>query len=61
MEGAGIIAACYRKNVPWIIVKGICDWAENKESGGQSLASLNTFNFFWHILDSGGWKDNRHK
>jgi len=61
MEGAGIIAACYRKSVPWVIVKGICDWAENKESVGQLQASLNTFNFFWHVLDSGGWKDSRHK
>ena len=61
MEGAGIIAACYRKNVPWVIIKGICDWAENKESDSQSLASLNTFEFFWHILDGEGWKDKRNR
>jgi nucleoside phosphorylase len=57
MEGAGICAACYRKNKPWLIIKGICDWAENKDSKNQDLASDNAINFFWHILDEGAWSN----
>lgn len=30
MEGAGIQAACGRSNVEWLVVKGVCDYAENK-------------------------------
>lgn len=30
MEGAGIQAACDRSNVDWLVVKGVCDYAENK-------------------------------
>ncbi len=55
MEGAGVSSACYRKNIPWLIIKGICDWAENKESKDQNVASINAINFFWHVLDEGGW------
>lgn len=57
MEGSGISAACYRKNIPWLIIKGICDWAENKDSKDQDLASENAFRFFWHILTEGGWSN----
>lgn len=28
MEGAGLYAACNDKNVPWILVKAICDYAD---------------------------------
>jgi nucleoside phosphorylase len=28
MEGAGVYAACRDKNVPWILVKAICDYAD---------------------------------
>lgn len=57
MEGSGICDACYRKKVPWLIIKGICDWAEEKNSKGQKVASANAINFFWHILDEGGWEN----
>ena len=30
MEGSGIWFACKNTNVPIMIIKGICDWAENK-------------------------------
>jgi len=39
--------------------KGICDWAENKDSKDQDLASENAINFFWHILTEGGWSNIR--
>ncbi|QNU66555.1 hypothetical protein EHE19_017140 [Ruminiclostridium herbifermentans] len=33
MEGSGIYAASFHESFDqWILVKGICDWAENKES-----------------------------
>lgn len=57
MEGAGICSVCYRKNIPWLIIKGICDWAEEKNSKDQKLASTNAINFFWHILDEGSWEN----
>jgi len=31
MEGAGISAACASKNKNWIIVKGICDFADGNK------------------------------
>jgi nucleoside phosphorylase len=31
MEGAGLAAAAVRHNVPWILVKGICDWGDGKK------------------------------
>lgn len=33
MEGSGVYAASFHESFnEWILVKGICDWAENKES-----------------------------
>ena len=32
MESAGMAAACDRKKVDWIMVKGICDWGYDKNS-----------------------------
>jgi nucleoside phosphorylase len=31
MEGVGLAAAALRDGVPWILVKGICDWADGKK------------------------------
>jgi nucleoside phosphorylase len=49
MEGAGLYVACHDKNVDWIVVKGICDWADgnkgqNKESR-QLIAAQNAAAF----------------
>jgi nucleoside phosphorylase len=41
MEGSGILDACLRNTTRWIIVKGICDWAENKAGGAQPKAAEN--------------------
>lgn len=57
MEGAGISAACYRRQIPWIAVKGICDWGENKGDEGQSLAVRRSIDFFIHVLKNGGWSN----
>ncbi len=32
MESAGMASVCSRKNVDWVLVKGICDWGYNKDS-----------------------------
>lgn len=39
MEASGIWAASERKNIPWIVVKGISDWGENKNDDFQPLAA----------------------
>jgi nucleoside phosphorylase len=44
MEGAGLYAACHDEKVDWILVKGICDWADgnkskDKESRQKTAAS----------------------
>jgi nucleoside phosphorylase len=31
MEGAGLYVACQDEKVDWILVKGICDWADGKK------------------------------
>lgn len=56
MEAAGILAACIRHNTPWLIIKGICDWGENKGDGDQGHACINAFDLFFHILDAKGWE-----
>lgn len=35
MEGAGLYAACQDKSVPWILVKGICDFADGNKNEGK--------------------------
>jgi nucleoside phosphorylase len=57
MEGGGIAAACYRRQVPWIVIKSICDWGENKGDEGHSLAARRSTDFFIHVLEDGGWSD----
>jgi len=43
MEGAGISAAAHEHSIPWIVVKGICDFADGNKSkdkeANQKLAS----------------------
>jgi type I restriction enzyme, R subunit len=58
MEGAGLYAACQNANCDWILVKGICDWADgNKDNSikdeDQELAALNAAKFVFHALKTG--------
>jgi HAD superfamily phosphoserine phosphatase-like hydrolase len=39
MEASGIWAASERNRVPWIIVKGVCDWGKDKTEDFQPLAA----------------------
>ncbi|WP_461210406.1 phosphorylase family protein [Desulfocurvus sp. DL9XJH121] len=50
MEGAGILDACSRRNIPWIVIKSITDWGENKTSDKQPMAALNAFTFAMALI-----------
>jgi tetratricopeptide (TPR) repeat protein len=54
MEGAGLYVACQDKKVDWILVKGICDWADGKKAQDrdvrQQTAAMNAARFVLHAL-----------
>jgi nucleoside phosphorylase len=50
MEGAGVAAACQRNHVPFVVVKGICDWAYKKEGNYQSMAAANAMDLAIRLL-----------
>jgi nucleoside phosphorylase len=57
MEGAGLYAAAQRRDTEWVLVKAICDWANNKgENKGerQKLAARNAAQFALHVIGQGG-------
>ncbi|MBV9617085.1 MAG: TIR domain-containing protein [Ktedonobacteraceae bacterium] len=60
MEGAGLYAAAQRKKVDWILVKGICDWADgqkNQQDEGQRQkdAAENAVRFITYVISKGGF------
>jgi nucleoside phosphorylase len=62
MEGAGVQAAAYRENTAWIVVKSVCDYAENKgvdKDARQALAALTASRAVVHILQSGAFAVRR--
>jgi nucleoside phosphorylase len=57
MEGSGIYAASFHESFDqWILVKGICDWAENKESGdkekNQIIAAEAAVSLCYHVMSN---------
>ena len=51
MEGAGLAAASGRVGVAWILVKGICDWADGtKEGTHQPLAAAAATSLVHYVL-----------
>lgn len=53
MEAAGIYTACHQKNIPWIIVKSICDWADGeKDKTFQEESAHIVFSFINNALNS---------
>jgi len=54
MEGAGIYVACAEHNVHWVVVKGICDFADGDKATGktekQIKAATNAADFVLHSL-----------
>src|SRR2546423_11353846 len=59
MEGIGVDSAAHRNKVDWILVKAICDWAdEHKDDAYQQLAAENAARFLLHVLQQGGLAEN---
>jgi WD40 repeat protein len=62
MEGTGLYSSASRRKVDWIVVKAICDWAdENKQhekTSRQKLASENAILFTLHVLRQGGFVES---
>lgn len=52
MEASGVWAASEREGVHWIIVKGICDWGEEKTDDYQPLAASAAVSLCKHIFKS---------
>src|SRR6266700_6516526 len=59
MEGTGVYSAAHRNKVDWILVKAICDWAdEHKKDAYQKLAAENAARFLLHVLQQQGLAEN---
>lgn len=55
MEGSGLYAAARDAQVDWILVKGICDWADGeKNDAAQPLAARNAAEFVKFAVGIGG-------
>lgn len=53
MEGAGVYAAAYELDTQWIIIKAICDWADdNKEDKHQDLAAAAAASLVQDVLSN---------
>ncbi|MBI5367133.1 MAG: tetratricopeptide repeat protein [Planctomycetes bacterium] len=54
MEGAGLYVACQDRKVDWILVKGICDWADGHKAldkdARQAKAARNAADFVLHAI-----------
>lgn len=44
MEGHGFGVACNEKNIPWIVVKAICDYADGQKGVNKSVRQKNAAN-----------------
>jgi nucleoside phosphorylase len=56
MEGAGVLAASYRNTVDWLVVKSVCDYAQNKGQDKkirQEKASAVAATAFFQVLTKG--------
>jgi nucleoside phosphorylase len=62
MESAGVYAAAAEENVPWIIIKGICDFADGNKSNNkeqnQQLAISSAVDFTSHLFSNSNAFDN---
>jgi nucleoside phosphorylase len=59
MEGVGLYSAAARKKVDWILVKGICDWADGKKYDdkhqNQHTAAYNAAELTLTVIERGGF------
>ena len=55
MEGTGLFATSTRVGLPWILVKGICDWGDGKKHKKyQPLAAASAASLVHHVLSQKG-------
>lgn len=54
MEGTGLSSACMDKEITeWIIIKGICDWADGKKNKkAQPRAAESAMSLLFHVLSN---------
>ncbi|MBV9231432.1 MAG: hypothetical protein JOZ18_19140 [Chloroflexi bacterium] len=61
MEGVGLYEAAQHYNVDWILVKGICDWADGNKHQDKDIrqkeAATNAIRFTLHVLQQRGFHD----
>src|SRR5262249_51525260 len=51
MEGTGLWAAAARARKEWIVIKGICDWADGKKHDGfHAMAAAAAASLCHHVL-----------
>ena len=59
MEGVGLYEAAQRRNVGWLLVKAICDWADSNKAQDkekrQKEAAENAARFTLHVIQQGGF------
>ena len=63
MEGTGLIAVAGQRRIDWLIVKGICDWGENKgtnKSNRQKRAARNAIKLLLNVLTKGPFSRREH-
>ncbi|BCB86329.1 5'-methylthioadenosine/S-adenosylhomocysteine nucleosidase family protein [Phytohabitans suffuscus] len=62
MEGAGVQAASGREGTEWLVVKAVCDYAQEKEvdrTARQKLAASRAARAVLRVLEQGGLKRKR--
>ena len=62
MEGSGFCAASEFNRKDWIVVKAICDWAENKSENkdeSQKIAAANSADFVFYTISLGLFGNKR--
>lgn len=62
MEGVGIQSVCDRSGVDWIVVKGVCDFAENKsedKENRQTLATTRSVEALCTVLRQDGFSSTK--
>lgn len=57
MEGQGLYVSCQDKKVDWVLIKGICDWADGNKGNknkkeDQRIAANNAAKFFLCVAEN---------
>jgi nucleoside phosphorylase len=53
MEGAGHWASAVRNKTEWLLVKGVCDWADGKKNDDyQELAAAASVDLCKHVFQN---------